>query len=76
MSEPDADESTLRNLIAVRDELLLILSDQFPPPEPAAAKLWAAYNAIDSAVNDLKRAAGFEEPSGDVGWTSDPANLP
>ncbi|HEX8578657.1 MAG TPA: hypothetical protein VF655_03575 [Allosphingosinicella sp.] len=75
MNESDIDETTLRDLTALRNGLLFILSDQFPPPDPAAAELWVAYNALQRAVDELKGLGNFSEPIGEVGWTTDPGEL-
>ena len=39
------------------------------PPEPFATALWQAYKEIAEVIEEMKRAAGVEEPLGDTGWT-------
>ena len=69
MEEPQLDDRMLRRLIECRDTLLRELAEQHPPPEPFATPLWQAYKQIAEVIEEIKRAAGVEEPLGDTGWT-------
>ena len=72
MDNPELDERLLARLIGCRNTLLHQLGEQHPPPEIYAPRLWEAQRLIGEVIEEMKQAAGVEEPLGDTGWTTDP----
>jgi hypothetical protein len=73
--EPGLDDRFLQRLIDCRNTLIFELADQHSPPEPFASRLWEAHNVIAEVVEQIKQAAGVEEPLSGTGWTIYPDDL-
>lgn len=74
MEEPQLDDRMLRRLIECRDSLLWLLADQHPPPEPYSQHLWQAHALVAKVIEEIKIAAGVEEPLSNTGWTIYPGD--